>query len=156
METYFILKFKKTIPNLKEKELKNLLKNILQQEEDKRYELAHTKNSAGIFGVYRVFLPQSEIFATITATENRDFIATEYVNGNNKDNYKLNFIKNIYNKKKFIIIKGRESARLQGFPENFKIHENDKIAKRQFGNAVPTNVVNAVMNEVLKTKILNH
>ena len=51
------------------------MQNILLQEEDKRYELAHTKNSAGIFGVYRVFLPQSEIFATITATENRDFIA---------------------------------------------------------------------------------
>ena len=53
------------------------------------------------------------------------------------------------------MITGRESARLQGFPENFKIHENDKIAKRQFGNAVPTNVVSAVMNEILKTKILN-
>ena len=35
----------------------------------------------------------------------------------------------------------REAARLQGFPEKFKIHENDKIAKKQFGNAVPTNVV---------------
>ena len=62
---------KRLIPKLKETELKKLVKkNILLQEEDKRYELAHTKNSAGIFGVYRVFLPQSEVFATITATEN--------------------------------------------------------------------------------------
>ena len=49
------------------------------------------------------------------------------------------------------MITGRESARLQGFPENFKIHENDKVAKRQFGNAVPTNVVGAVIKEILKT-----
>ena len=147
---------KRLIPKLKETELKKLVKkNILLQEEDKRYELAHTKNSAGIFGVYRVFLPQSEVFATITATENRDFIATEYINGKNKDKYKENFINNIYAKKKFRMISGRESARLQGFPENFKIHENDKVAKRQFGNAVPTNVVGAVMKEILKTKILN-
>ena len=147
---------KKLIPKLKEAELKKLIKkNILLQENDKRYELAHTKNSAGIFGVYRVFLPQSETFATITATENRDFIATDYINGNSKDNYKKNFINNIYAKNKFRMITGRESARLQGFPENFKIHENDKIAKRQFGNAVPTNVVGAVMKEILKTKILN-
>ena len=53
------------------------------------------------------------------------------------------------------MITGRESARLQGFPENFKIHENDKIAKRQFGNAVPTNIVGAIMTEIIKTKVLN-
>ena len=95
------------------------------------------------------------MFATITATENRDFIATEYINGKNKDKYKENFINNIYAKKKFRMITGRESARLQGFPESFKIHENDKVAKRQFGNAVPTNVVGAVIKEILKTKIIN-
>ena len=100
-------------------------------------------------------LPTEILLTPVAATENRDFIATEYINGNNKDNYKLNFIKNIYNKNKFRMITGRESARLQGFPEKFKIHENDKIAKRQFGNAVPTNVVSAVMIEILKTKVLN-
>ena len=84
------------------------------------------------------------MFATITATK-QDFIATEYINGKNKDKYKENFI-NIYAKKKFRMITGRESARLQGFPENFKIHENDKVAKRQFGT-VPTNVVGAVIKK---------
>ena len=39
---------------------------------------------------------------------------------------------------------GREAARLQGFPETFKIHSIEKIAKKQFGNAVPTNVVYAI------------
>ena len=133
------------------KNLKSLMKkNILTQEEDGRYELMNTKNSAGINGVYRVFLPQSDIFATITATENRDFIATKSISGKNPDEYKNKFINEIYLKNNYRLLSGRESGRLQGFPDKFKIHPNDKIAKKQFGNAVPTNVVYNVAKEMLK------
>ena len=127
-------------------------KNILAQEEDGRYELMNTKNSAGINGVYRVFLPQSDIFSTITATENRDFIATKSIAGKNPEEYKSKFIEEIFLKKKFRLLTGRETARLQGFPNNFKIHPNDKIAKKQFGNAVPTNVVYYLAKEIFKNK----
>jgi DNA (cytosine-5)-methyltransferase 1 len=48
------------------------------------------------------------------------------------------------------LISGRESGRLQGFPDKFKIHPNDKIAKKQFGNAVPTNVVYNVAKEIIR------
>ena len=133
------------------KNLKSLMKkSILTQEEDGRYELMNTKNSAGINGVYRVFLPQSDIFATITATENRDFIATKSISGKNPDEYKNKFINEIYLKNNYRLLSGRESGRLQGFPDKFKIHPNDKIAKKQFGNAVPTNVVYNLAKEVIK------
>ena len=142
---------KKLIPNLNKEDLDKLVdKKILVQEQDGRYELYHTKNSAGIDGVYRVFLPQSEIFSTITATENRDYISTKSITGKNPNEYKMKFIKEIYLKKKFRLITGREAGRLQGFPEIFKIHKNEKIAKKQFGNAVPTNVVFYLLKEVLK------
>ena len=138
------------IKGLKASHLKGLVKkNILIQEEDGRYELSNTKNSAGINGIYRVFLPQSDIFATITATENRDYISTKTITGKNADDYKSNFLKEIYKKDNMRLITGRESGRLQGFPEKFKIHSNDKIAKRQFGNAVPTAVVYNLTRVVL-------
>ena len=35
----------------------------------------------------------------------------------------------------------RECARLQSFPENYIIHENDKIANKQFGNAVNVKMI---------------
>ena len=139
------------IKDLKDSDLKKLVKkNIIIQEEDGRYELSNTKNSAGINGFYRVFLPQSDIFATITATENRDFIATKTITGKDPNDYKNNFLNQIYKKGKLRLITGRESGRLQGFPEKFKIHPNDKIAKRQFGNAVPTNVVYNLAKETIK------
>ena len=84
---------KTLVPRLKKAELMKLIsKNILRQEGDGRFDLSHTKNSAGIDGIYRVFLPQSDIFATITATENRDYIATVSIAGKNKEDYKKDFI----------------------------------------------------------------
>ena len=146
---------KELVPEATKKNLSNLMKkNILTQEEDGRYELMNTKNSAGINGVYRVFLPQSDIFSTITATENRDFIATKSIAGKDPDDYKKRFINEIFRKKNYRLLNGRETARLQGFPDSFKIHSNDKIAKKQFGNAVPTNVVYYLTKEVIKYRKL--
>jgi DNA (cytosine-5)-methyltransferase 1 len=38
----------------------------------------------------------------------------------------------------------REGARLQGFPENFRLHSSDMKAFKQIGNAVPVSVVNEI------------
>lgn len=44
----------------------------------------------------------------------------------------------------------REAARLQGFPESFKIPVSDAQAYRQFGNSVPVPVVTAVARQMVK------
>jgi DNA (cytosine-5)-methyltransferase 1 len=43
----------------------------------------------------------------------------------------------------------REMLRLQGFPDSFKIICNDSQTRKQAGNAVPVNVIKAVLKEVL-------
>jgi DNA (cytosine-5)-methyltransferase 1 len=43
----------------------------------------------------------------------------------------------------------REMLRLQGFPDTFKIVCNDSQTRRQAGNAVPVNVIKAVLKEAL-------
>jgi DNA (cytosine-5)-methyltransferase 1 len=43
----------------------------------------------------------------------------------------------------------REMLRLQGFPDRFKIAVSEHQTRRQAGNAVPVNLVNAVMESVL-------
>lgn len=44
----------------------------------------------------------------------------------------------------------REAARLQGYPDNFKIVVSDTQAYKQFGNSVPVNMINAVAQEMYK------
>ncbi len=43
----------------------------------------------------------------------------------------------------------REAARLQGFPDTFKINPSDVQAYKQFGNSVPVNLIEAVAREML-------
>ena len=45
----------------------------------------------------------------------------------------------------------RECARLQSFPDSFIMHADDKVAYKQFGNAVNVDVVHHVISAVLKT-----
>ena len=143
------------IPKLKEEELQSLVqKGFLRQEEDGRYELVNTKNSAGINGVYRVFLPNSDIFSTLTATGTNDFVALKTTSGKTPAEYKSNFIKEILKKRKYRPITAREAGRLQGFPDDFKLHENGQIAKKQFGNAVPVPVVIHIVQALINTGIL--
>ena len=46
----------------------------------------------------------------------------------------------------------REMLRLQGFPDTFKIVCNDSQTRKQAGNAVPVNVIRAVMEVALNAK----
>ena len=43
----------------------------------------------------------------------------------------------------------REMFRLQGFPDTYKIVVNDSQARKQAGNAVPVNLVKAVILKLL-------
>ncbi|MDO4271606.1 MAG: DNA cytosine methyltransferase [Candidatus Saccharibacteria bacterium] len=45
----------------------------------------------------------------------------------------------------------REAARLQGFPDSFKIVCSDGQSYKQFGNSVPTKMISAVAKEIVKT-----
>ena len=43
----------------------------------------------------------------------------------------------------------RECARLQSFPEDFKIHAKDRVAYKQFGNAVNVDIIHHVIEATL-------
>ncbi len=47
----------------------------------------------------------------------------------------------------------RECARLQGFPDNFRIHKNDNQAYKQFGNSVAVNVLQHILIEVNRSLV---
>jgi len=131
-------------------------KKILRYTKTNKIDLVNSKNSSGIDGIYRVFLPNSTIFSTLTATGTRDYIATEYITGDSIEDYKNNFIKNILKKNKIRQITTKEAHRIQGFPKKFKIHPNDRHASKQIGNSVSPIVVESVLKNIIDTGVFDN
>lgn len=147
---------KNLVGNTLKKDIDGLVdKKILKYNSEGKIDLVNSKNSAGVDGIYRVYLPNSRIFSTLTATGTKDYIATEYVEGSNLDEYRKNFISNILLKKKLRPITPKEAFRIQGFPDKFKIHKTDRHAYKQIGNSVCPVVVKKLTEEIIKTGVFN-
>ncbi|MEA5595010.1 DNA cytosine methyltransferase [Rivularia sp. UHCC 0363] len=141
----------KLIPNLDPQELDSLVqKEILRSVEDKGYEFANSKISSGINGISKIFLPQSNAIATLTATGTRDFVATVSLECQEPELYKQSFIQKIYLPYKFKPLTAQDYAKLQGFPESFQIADSETTGKHQFGNAVSVPVVYNLAKVLLK------
>lgn len=86
-------------------------------------EFVHSKQNAGINGVYRLYSPSSSSFSTITAHSGNDYLLTHA--GLRK-------------------LTPRECARLQGYPDSFVFPVSDSQAYKQLGNSVAIPVVTAL------------
>ena len=141
----------KLIPNLNQEELNILTdKEILRLVQDKGYEFVNSKISSGIDGVSKIFLPHADAIGTLTATGTRDFVATVSLECQEPELYKHTFIQKIYKPKNFKPLTAKDYAKLQGFPEYFKIADSETTAKHQFGNAVSVPVVYNLAKGLLK------
>jgi len=142
------------IPTLKESELVPLInKKILKHIDGQGYVFLNSKNSAGINGVYRIYLPHSNTFSTLTATGTKDMIALKNIQAKTAKEYKERFIDEIVKTKQYRSITAKEAGKLQGFPKWFAVHKNENLAKKQFGNAVSTTVIYNLAESLLSTDI---
>jgi DNA (cytosine-5)-methyltransferase 1 len=139
------------ITHLTQKELDKLIeKQILRDVENQGYQFVNSKMSSGINGIYRVFLPHSDIIPTLTATGTKDYIAKISIEEcKDPEEYKQRFLTEIYHKNKFKPLSAPDMANLQGFPNWFTIASKEDIAKKQLGNAVPVPVVYHVAKSLL-------
>ncbi len=120
----------------------------------------------------RPFKPLSEILETKVDPKH---IASEYITDKRKFKHKSAYTTSIWHENKsgnicsypyscalragasynYLLVNGerrltpREMFRLQGFPDTYKIVVSDSNARRQAGNAVPVNVVKAVLLKLL-------
>ena len=128
-------------PNLKQKKT---VKDILEKTVDEKYTISdrlwmshqrrrqkHRANGNG-FG-YSLFDKTSEYTSTISA---------RYY----KDGSEILIKQKGRNPRK---LTPREAARLQGFPETFKIPVSDTQSYRQFGNAVPVPVIREIAKSII-------
>lgn len=145
------------VPDLRIEELDQLVtKKILRKYEDGRFEFVNRRLSGGIDGTYRIFLPTARFFGTLTARGMKDEVAEVCITGRTSEEYKHNFVQKILLPKKHRPISIREAARLQAFPDTFKLHHNSTVSLRLLGNSVALPVVQAVAKSLLKTGALEY
>ena len=127
------MSIKKTIESLKEKDIIECM--------EIRYDFKNTKISTGLFGVSRIFLPSSDIFPTLVASDTNDFITLKIIEAINHNDFKNKFIKEVYQSKEFRKITKSEACLIQGFPRNFKLPESRARWMKLIGNSVSVPVI---------------
>jgi DNA (cytosine-5)-methyltransferase 1 len=130
-------------------------KKILRFNDDGKIDLVHSKNSSGIDDIYRVYLPNSAIFSTLTATGTKDYISEVYIEADSVEEYRNKFIEEVLKKGKIRPVTPREASNIQGFPSDFILHSQEKHANKQIGNSVAPPVVTAVGEEILRTGVFS-
>ena len=120
---------------------------------ESRYEFRQTKISTGLFGINRIFLPSSNIFPTLVASDSNDYITPVSIVAINADEYKNDFIKYVLAKKHYRKISKTKALRIQGFPENFKLPDLRSRWMKLLGNSVAVPVVEALICAIIKTGV---
>jgi DNA (cytosine-5)-methyltransferase 1 len=121
---------------------------------------------------FRPFKPLDEILEKKTGKKH---LASDYIKSKRKEKHTSSYKLSIWHENKsgnicsypyscalragasynYLLVNGerrltpREMFRLQGFPDTYKITENDSQARKQAGNAVPVNMVKAVILKLL-------
>jgi len=135
----------KTIASLKEK-------NILEIKEV-RYEFKNSKISTGLFGINRIFLPNSDIFPTLVASDTNDYITLKDIP--HTANYREEFLKEVYLKKAYRKITKKEACKIQGFPSDFKLPEARARWMKLIGNSVSVPVIERLSKAIIDSGILD-
>lgn len=129
-------------------------KGILTINEE-RYDFKNTKISTGLYGVNRVFLPTSNIFPTLVASDTNDFITTEIINAKNEADHKKQFVDKVYKKGNYRRITKEEACLIQGFPKDYILPENRARWMKLVGNSVSVPVIDMLCKAILDTGVFD-
>lgn len=120
-----------------------------------RYDFKNTKISTGLFGVNRVFLPSSDIFPTLVASDTNDYVALKDIEPTNADDFKRRFLEEIYKTGNYRKITKSEACRIQGFPEDFVLPESRARWMKLIGNSVSVPVVDMLCKAIAATGVFS-
>lgn len=116
-----------------------------------RYEFRYTKISTGIDGINRVFLPKSEAFPTLVASDTNDFIALKDVQAETSEGYRQAFLKEIFHKGLYRKVSKEEACLIQGFPRNFQLPDSRSRWMKLIGNSVSVPVIDKLVASIIET-----
>lgn len=118
-----------------------------------RYDFKNGKISTGLNGVNRIFLPSSKIYPTLVASDTNDFVATKNIDGDTINEFRSNFMEQIYSKGAYRKITKSEACRIQGFPPDFKLPTTRPRWMKLIGNSVAVPVIKILAKAVVETGV---
>ncbi|HRO74881.1 MAG TPA: DNA cytosine methyltransferase, partial [Crocinitomicaceae bacterium] len=137
----------KTLPLLVEKEIIEPI--------EIRYDFKNTKISTGLYGVNRVFLPTSNIFPTLVASDTNDYVTTKMITAKNEEEHRKHFINEVYKKENYRRITKEEACLIQGFPKDYILPENRARWMKLIGNSVSVPVIDILAKAIIETGVFD-
>lgn len=118
-----------------------------------RYDFRYTKISTGLFGVNRIFLPTSNIFPTLVASDSNDYVTEISITATSRESYRHRFIEEIYKAGHYRRITKQEACRIQGFPPDFKLPDSRARWMKLIGNSVSVPVIEQLVRQIVETGV---
>ena len=160
-DSYLVLGNLKTHRNLKVRRIpitetiNSLLEKGYIKCVEERFDFKNTKISSGLNGVNRVFMPSSDLFPTLVASDTNDYVSLKHLDSIDHDEYRNNFLKQVYFTKKYRKITKEEACMIQGFPKDFKLPESRARWMKLIGNSVSVPVIDVIIKSIIATGVLS-
>lgn len=120
---------------------------------EKRFDFKNTKISSGLNGINRVFMPSSDVFPTLVASDTNDYVSLKNIAPKNHDHYKQQFLKEIYFNRQYRKITKEEACAIQGFPKDFQLPGSRARWMKLIGNSVSVPVIDVLIKSIVSTGV---
>lgn len=156
---YLVIDELKTIQKLKirnisiSKTIESLTQKLIIESVEVRFDFKNTKISSGLNGVNRVFMPSSDVFPTLVASDTNDYISLKDIVPTTNEQYKNIFLDEVYFKGNYRKISKEEACLIQGFPKNFKLPESRARWMKLIGNSVSVPVIDILIKSIIETDV---
>lgn len=127
-------------------------KGVVEPDET-RYDFRYTKISTGLFGVNRIFLPSSNIFPTLVASDSNDYVTDLSITATDRETYRRRFIEEVYRAGRYRRITKSEACRVQGFPPDFILPDSRSRWMKLIGNSVSVPVIEQLVRSIVATGV---
>jgi len=122
---------------------------------EERFDFKNTKISSGLNGVNRVFMPTSDLFPTLVASDTNDYVSLKNLEPTNHEDYKNQFLEQVYFSNNYRKITKKEACMIQGFPKDFKLPESRARWMKLIGNSVSVPVIDVLIKSIISTGVFD-
>tara|TARA_Y100000385_G_scaffold170873_1_gene177041 strand:- start:2207 stop:3748 length:1542 start_codon:yes stop_codon:yes gene_type:complete len=122
---------------------------------EERFDFKNTKISSGLNGVNRVFMPTSDVFPTLVASDTNDYVSLKNLEQTDHEDYRNQFLEKVYFSDNYRKITKEEACMIQGFPKDFILPESRARWMKLVGNSVSVPVIDVLIKSIISTGVFD-